>query len=160
METKEQLFESLNDLLRINADRISDYHKISYEVESANLDLHAICNKIIQQTQIDNIELEKLSNEIACSLGYHKETKGKAHRIWLKLKGSYIAKDRISILNFMDFNEEAAEKAYEYVINEVNITPEIKNVLTRQQLSLITLHDIIKQINDSEIIEETVYAYC
>ncbi|MEO6903839.1 MAG: hypothetical protein ABI315_11935 [Bacteroidia bacterium] len=158
MEIKEQLFESLNDLLKINSERITDYRKITDELEVANLDIYAVCDKIIYQSQVNNMELENLSNKIACSLAYT-YISGKAHRIWLKLKSVFIAKDRISILNFMDFNEEAAEKAYEYVINELSISSEIKNVLTRQQLSLKTLHDIIKQINDSEIIEEKVYSY-
>lgn len=159
MELKEQLFESLNDLIKINTERISDYKKITDELEVSNLDIYSVCDNIIYQSQVNNIELENLSNKIACTLAYT-YTSGKTHRIWLKLKGVFIAKDRISILNFMDFNEEAAEKAYEYVINEVSISSEIKNILTRQQLSLKTLHEIIKQINDSEIIEETVYANC
>ena len=158
MELNEQLVESLNDLVKINYDRLNTYRKIRYDLEENDGDLRAICDRIVRQTELYGTELESIINEIGCT---YNNVHGKAYRIWLKLKGIFMEKDRVSILNFMDFNEEAAEKAYEYIINEVVIPKEIKSILTRQQLSLKTMHDIIKQINDNEIIQEPLcmYAY-
>ena len=147
MEHQEQLVEGLNDLIQIHNDRINTYRKIHSDLNDFDSDIERICQRIVRQSELHLSQLVDLVEEHHSSLV---KTHGKAYRIWLKLKGIYMDKDRVSILNSFDFNEEAAEKAYDYAVTEINAPDEVKSVLRRQQSSLKVTHDIIKEFNDRE----------
>lgn len=147
MEQHEQLVEGLNDLIQIHSDRISTYRKIYSDLDDFDSDIERICQRIVRQSELHIAQLIDLMDRLHTSVI---KTHGKAYRIWLKLKGIYMERDRVSILNSFDFNEEAAEKAYDYAVNEINAPLEVKNMLIRQQCSLKVTHDIIKEFNDRE----------
>lgn len=147
MEQHEQLIEALNDLIQIHHDRILTYRKIFSDLNDLDSDIERICQRIVRQSEMHISQLVELVDQLHSSVI---KTHGKAYRIWLKLKGIYMEKDRVSILNSFDFNEEAAEKAYEYVVSEVVAPDYIKKLIIRQQVSLKITHDIIKEFNDRE----------
>jgi uncharacterized protein (TIGR02284 family) len=147
MEQHEQLVEGLNDLIQIHSDRIATYRKIYSDLDDFDSDIERICQRIVRQSEMHVSQLIELMDRLHSAV---EKTHGKAYRIWLKLKGIYMEKDRVSILNSFDFNEEAAEKAYDYAVSEILAPEEIKNVLLRQQCSLKITHDIIKEFNDRE----------
>lgn len=151
MQTQEQLTEGLNDLIQIHNDRIITYQKINADLEAFDSDIERICQRIVRQSELHISQLVELIDRIHSNVV---KTHGKAYRIWLKLKGSYIEKDRVSILNSFDFNEEAAEKAYDYAVETLDAPDDIKTVLERQQASLKITHDIVKEFNDREFIIE------
>ncbi len=149
MEQHEQLVETLNDLIQIHHDRILTYKKIYQDLDDLDSDIERICQRVVRQSEMHISQLAELVDQLHSRVI---KTHGKAYRIWLKLKGTHLEKDRVSILNSFDFNEEAAEKAYEYAICEV-IAPEyINRLFERQQGSLKITHDIIKEFNDREFI--------
>lgn len=147
MEQHEQLVEALNDLIQIHHDRILTYRKIFSDLNDFDSDIERICQRIVRQSEMHISQLAELVDQLHSSVI---KTHGKAYRIWLKLKGIYMERDRVSILNSFDFNEEAAEKAYEYVVSEVVAPDYIKKLILRQQVSLKITHDIIKEFNDRE----------
>ena len=149
MEQQEQLVEGLNDLIQIHNDRINTYRKIYSDLNDFDSDIERICQRIVRQSELHLSQLVELVEQLHSSLV---KTHGKVYRIWLKLKGIYMEKDRVSILNSFDFNEEAAEKAYDYAVTEIKAPDEVKTVLRRQQSSLKITHDIIKEFNDREFI--------
>lgn len=149
MEQQEQIIEGLNDLIQIHNDRITTYRKIYADLDDFDSDIERICQRIVRQSELHISQLVDLIDKLHSNVV---KTHGKAYRIWLKLKGIYMEKDRVSILNSFDFNEEAAEKAYDYAVTEINAPEEIKNTLLRQRSSLKITHDIVKEFNDREFI--------
>jgi uncharacterized protein (TIGR02284 family) len=149
MEQHEQIIEGLNDLIQIHNDRINTYRKIYADLDDFDSDIERICQRIVRQSELHISQLVDLVDKLHSNVV---KTHGKAYRIWLKLKGIYMEKDRVSILNSFDFNEEAAEKAYDYAVMEIHAPEEIKNTLIRQRSSLKITHDIVKEFNDREFI--------
>jgi uncharacterized protein (TIGR02284 family) len=149
MEQHEQIIEGLNDLIQIHNDRINTYRKIYADLDDFDSDIERICQRIVRQSELHISQLVDLVDKLHSNVV---KTHGKAYRIWLKLKGIYMEKDRVSILNSFDFNEEAAEKAYDYAVTEIHAPEEIKNTLIRQRSSLKITHDIVKEFNDREFI--------
>ncbi len=149
MQLHEQLAEGLNDLIQIHTDRIKTYQEINANLEAFDADIERVCQRIVRQSEMHISQLVALMGKMDCPVA---TTHGKTYRIWLKLKGTYTGKDRISILNSFDFNEEAAEKAYTYAVEELDAPTTVKKLLEQQQASLKITHDIVKEFNDQEFI--------
>jgi uncharacterized protein (TIGR02284 family) len=149
MEQQAQIIEGLNDLIQIHNDRINTYRKIYADLDDFDSDIERICQRIVRQSEMHIAQLVEMVDKLHSTVV---KTHGKAYRIWLKLKGIYMERDRVSILNSFDFNEEAAEKAYDYAVTEISAPEEIKNTLMRQRSSLKITHDIVKEFNDREFI--------
>ena len=147
----EKLIEVLNDLIKINNDRTKGYESASDEVKSIDVDLQATFNKMGNESRKYAAEL---SNEVQ-RLGGEPTTgtssSGKIHRAWLDVKATFTGKDRQAILESCEFGEDAAQKAYrEALASDAEISAETRQLITDQQSSLKTSHDIIKKYRDAQ----------
>jgi uncharacterized protein (TIGR02284 family) len=70
MQTNEKLNEVLNDLVRINNDRITGYEKAADETKDIELDLKAIFHKMADESRK---YVSKLNGEISKYGGEHVE---------------------------------------------------------------------------------------
>jgi uncharacterized protein (TIGR02284 family) len=149
MTTNENLVEVLNDLVQINNDRIEGYEKAAEETKDIDIDLKAIFINMAE----DSIKYKtELINEIS-NLGGDPETGttglGKLHRVWMDVKATFAGHERQSVLEACEFGEDAAQKAYrDALASDAEMSAETRQLITSQQASLKTSHDIIKKYRD------------
>ncbi|NOT75541.1 MAG: PA2169 family four-helix-bundle protein [Cyclobacteriaceae bacterium] len=147
-EQKEHASEILNDLLKINNDRIEGYRKANKETEDEDL-------KNLFEEMEDESEsiVNSLIKEIA-SLGGTPEAgsttnPGKIYRVWMDVKATFNGKDRKGILNACEFGEDAAQSAYRTALKDEELPLGIRALIKSQQVELKLSHDSIKALRDS-----------
>ena len=149
MATNENLVETLNDLVQINNDRIEGYEKAAEETKDIDVDLKTIFIKMAEEsikykTELVN-EISKLGGEPATGT----TGLGKIYRVWMDVKATFTGKDRQSVLEACEFGEDAAQKAYrDALASDAEIDADTRQLITSQQASLKTSHDIIKKYRD------------
>lgn len=149
MTTNENLVETLNDLVQINNDRIEGYQKAAEETKDVDIDLQTIFINMAE----DSIKYKtELINEIS-KFGGAPQTGttglGKLHRVWMDVKATFASHERQSVLEACEFGEEAAHKAYtDALASDAEMSADTRQVITSQQASLKTSHDIIKKYRD------------
>ena len=151
MSTNDKLTEVLNDLIKINNDRVQGYEKAAEDIKSYDVDLQPIFYKMANDSrkyvaELTN-EVERLGGEPATGTS----SGGKIHRAWMDVKATFSGKDRQSMLESCEFGEDAAQKAYrEALASDAEIDADTRQLITDQQSSLKTSHDIIKKYRDAQ----------
>lgn len=149
MTTNEKLVEVLNDLVQINNDRIEGYQKATEEAKDLDVDLKAIFIKMAEEsikykTELVN-EVGKLGGEPATGT----TGSGKIYRVWMDVKATFTGHNRQAVLENCEFGEDAAQKAYkEALASDAEMSADVRQLITTQQASLKTSHDIIKKYRD------------
>jgi uncharacterized protein (TIGR02284 family) len=149
MTTNQKLADVLNDLIQINNDRITGYEKAATEAEKMDIDLKAIFNKMADQsreyTSALTAEVARLGGEPATDT----TNLGKIYRVWMDVKATFTGHDRQAILNSCEYGEDAAQKAYrDALASDTEIDATTRQLITSQQASLKTSHDLIKKYRD------------
>lgn len=150
MATNENLTEVLNDLIEINNDRIRGYEKASEESENVDIDLKAIFNKMADESRKYKAELSQEVSRLGGTPATDSTNRGKIYRVWMDVKATFTGNDRQAILESCEFGEDAAQKAYrDALASDAEIDAETRQLITSQQSSLKTSHDLIKQYRDA-----------
>ncbi|MCW3087499.1 MAG: hypothetical protein JWQ78_885 [Sediminibacterium sp.] len=149
MQTNEELIEVLNDLIKINNDRINGYEKACDEIKATDADLQAMFQKMANDSRD---HARELSNEVV-KLGGEPATdttvSGKIYRTWMDVKAAFARKERLSVLEACEFGEDAAQRAYEAALaSDAEINAETRQLIMDQKASLKASHDIIKKYRD------------
>ncbi|CAG5018957.1 hypothetical protein DYBT9275_06110 [Dyadobacter sp. CECT 9275] len=150
METNSKLVEVLNDLIRINNDRIDGYEKAMDEVEDIDVDLKAIFQKMANESRGN---VSELSTEVA-ALGGEIATgttgSGKIYRVWMDIKATFTGHDRQSVLESCEYGEDAAQDAYaDALASDAEIPANVRQLITDQKAELMESHNLIKGYRDA-----------
>jgi uncharacterized protein (TIGR02284 family) len=149
MQTNEKLIEVLNDLVKINNDRITGYEKATEEAGSNDIDLKSIFTKLANDSRSN---IRELSNQIEkCGGEASRETTvpGKIYRAWMDVKAAFSGSDRKTILSSCEYGEDAAQKAYESALSsDAEIDAESRQLIMSQKSSLKESHNMIKKYRD------------
>ena len=150
MQTNEKLISVLNDLVRINNDRVSGYEKASAETETIDVDLRAIFMGYANDSQ-------KYANELALEVkrlgGESAEGTtglGKIYRAWMDVKALFTGSDRQTVLDNCETGEDAAQKAYKSALKTENLPAYLFALINKQKDELRGAHDEVKALRDSE----------
>lgn len=149
MATNENLVSVLNDLIRINNDRIEGYHRANTEARDIDVDLRAVFTRMADESRQYSAELiqevVKLGGEPATGT----TASGKIYRAWMDVKATFTGHDRESVLASCEFGEDAAQKAYDAALeSDAEMTADIRQLIANQKASLKTSHDVIKKYRD------------
>jgi len=149
MQQNKETIEVLNDLIRINNDRITGYQKAADESKDIDVDLRAVFNRMAEESRKYAIELTaqigKLGGEPATGTTFS----GKIYRAWMDVKATFSGKDRHAILESCEYGEDAAQKAYEAALaSDAALPTDIRQLITTQKASLRSSHDLIKKYRD------------
>src|SRR6476619_253007 len=88
-------------------------------------------------------EVQRLGGEPATGT----TNSGKIYRAWMDVKATFSGKDRQAILESCEFGEDAAQKAYKTALaSDAEMSAETRQLITKQQSSLKTSHDMIKKL--------------
>lgn len=147
----EQLSETLNDLVRINNDRVVGYEKAADEAKDEDVDLKAIFLKMADQSRKYVNELESKVTELGGDPADGTTGAGKIYRVWMDVKNVFTGADRKSILQSCEFGEDAAQKAYNDALEtDAEMNAEIRQLIMEQKNDLKKAHDTIKKYRDMQ----------
>jgi uncharacterized protein (TIGR02284 family) len=148
MERNDKILEVLNDLIRINNDRIDGYQKAEDEARKIDVDIQALFSRFAEESKQYTSELKQLILGYGGNPAEDTTTSGKIYRVWMDLKAFITGKDRKAILASCEFGEDAAQKAYNEALSSEYLTPEVRNIIAKQQTLLRQSHDLVKKYRD------------
>jgi len=149
MATNDNLVENLNDLIRINNDRIDGYERAAKEARDIDVDLRAIFTRMGGESSQYAAELTQEVVKAGGEPATGTTSSGKIYRVWMDVKATFTGHDRESILASCEFGEDAAQKAYDSALeSDTEMSSDIRQLIVNQKASLKTSHDVIKKYRD------------
>ena len=74
---------------------------------------------------------------------------GAVHRGWIDLKASLTKQDAHSILAEVERGEDVAKKAYSDAVEEKDISDDVRQVIARQSVDVLSAHNQIRDLRDA-----------
>lgn len=139
----------LNDLIRINHDRVVGYEKAIDELKDEDADLKVLFQRYITESRQYGQELTTEVNRLGGDPADGTTNSGKVYRVWMDLKAVITGHDRKTVLQNCEFGEDAAQKAYDMALNaETPLEPSLRDLVVRQKAALKAGHDEVKRLRD------------
>ena len=149
MKNNNELIETLNDLVRINNDRITGYERAAELTRSADVDLATLFRKMADESRTYKGELQQEVAGLGGKIATDTTASGKIYRAWMSVKNMFTGSDRKSILASCEFGEDAVQKAYQHaLISDQSLSIDIRKFIENQKESLKASHDTIKRFRD------------
>lgn len=149
MEKNEKVIGLLNDLIRINNDRVVGYEKAIDELKDADADLKTLFHRYTQESKQNATELTHEVTRLGGNPSDGTTNSGKVYRVWMDLKATVSGKDRKAILDSCEFGEDAAQKAYDTALNsDTELEASLRELIVRQKSVLRVGHDEVKRLRD------------
>lgn len=149
MESNEKVIGILNDLIRINHDRVEGYKKAIDELKNEDGDLKTLFSRYIQESNQYASELTTEVSRLGGDPADGTTNSGKIYRVWMDLKAAISGDDRKAVLENCEFGEDAAQKAYDMALNsDVELESTLRDLIVRQKAQLKTGHDEVKRLRD------------
>lgn len=137
MITNKEIVDDLNELVKINNDRIQGFEKAIDDTEDAQLD--DLFRHYVVQSQGFRSQLADHIVRIdgsAVSDATSTDISSKLHRAWIDIKSALTGKDKETVLGSVEFGENAAVEAYKDAIEKDHIPAYIKEDLQKQLSAL------------------------
>ena len=139
----------LNDLVRINNDRIEGYQRALSETSDSDVDMKAMFNKMSDQSRKYVTELVEEVGRLGGDAAKDTTASGKIYRVWMDLKAAITGKDRQSIIASCEYGEDVAQRAYEAALESDALqSSNVRQMVMEQKSSLKESHDMIKAYRD------------
>jgi uncharacterized protein (TIGR02284 family) len=150
MERNEKIVDILNDLIRINHDRIVGYEKGIEELKEGDADLKTLFTRYIQESRQYADELTHEVTRLGGTPADGTTNSGKIYRVWMDLKAVVAGHDRKTVLENCEFGEDAAQKAYDMALNndDARFDAPLRDIIVRQKAQLKVGHDEVKRLRD------------
>lgn len=149
----ENTVDVLNDLVRINHDRVEGYTTAEENTDKDNLDLLTTFGKMKSQSNDYLQDLGTLVKKYGGEVAQDSTTMGKIYRTWMDVQNAFTSDDRQAVLNECEFGEDAAQKAYKMALDETDLTEEARSLIVMQKNALEESHDLIKAYRDTEKVD-------
>jgi uncharacterized protein (TIGR02284 family) len=146
--TNENQIEVLNDLVRINNDRIEGYRKA---VENLNDDkglLAPLFTSLQQDSRQNNQELSAEISKLGGTPDSGTTTSGKIYRAWMDVKATFGGDDAQGVLESCEGGEDAAKRAYQMALESGDLAGDTAAIVARQQGDQRAAHDKVKALRD------------
>jgi uncharacterized protein (TIGR02284 family) len=128
----------LNDLLKINLDRIEGYKRAINESTD-----HP---KLLPTFR--DMEIRARINLLGGDPVDHKTLPGKIYHVWMDVRTAF-SKTEKPVLDLCEFGEDAALKAYEMALSaDGEMDPITRDMIVHQKAEIQKSHDIIKAMRD------------
>jgi len=149
----EHQISALNDLIKINYDRITGYEK---SIEgTGDDDLKTLFAEYIQQSRNNITELTDHLHVLGGEPATGTTIAGKFYHTWIDLKARFTKKDRHSILSDCEYGEDIANAAYRKASDDKELIwkdEKIVSVLSKQLKQLKAAHDLVKELRNATVI--------
>jgi uncharacterized protein (TIGR02284 family) len=145
----EKNIEILNDLVKINNDRISGYQKAIENTETLEAELKTVYSRMIDESYEYNRELSEQVVKLGGEPATDSTAPGKLYHAWMDVKATFSGHDNKSTLAACEFGEDAAQKAYAKALEKDSALPaDVYDLIARQKSLLRGSHDLIKTYRD------------
>lgn len=142
--------EAMNDLIKINNDRIEGYQRAIDELkEGQDVDLKSLFTNMISESKAYKRELEQLVTEYGGETAEGTTASGSLYRVWMDVKALFTGGDRKTVLSNCEAGEDAAQNAYKMALEDKNLMTRTKDLISQQKSSMRTSHDKIKAMRDA-----------
>lgn len=144
--------EIINDLIKINNDRIEGYKTASDLANNMGVDsLGGIFGKYMQQSKQF---IEELTPYIKIEGKEPTEStmmSGKLFRLWMNIKVNISGNDKKSLLESCEKGEDAFKESYKNTLEEDadQLSIEVKNIVLNQLGKQLAAHNDIKMLRDN-----------
>lgn len=144
----EKVADTLNELVRINNDRIEGYLRAAKETNDA--DLRLLFGEMAQQSQEYRDELSNMITGMGAEVAEGTTISGKFYRVWMDVKAMLSSNDRKTALENCEFGEDVALESYETALEAgVNFEGNVREKLRTQKEGIQSSHDKIKMMRDA-----------
>jgi len=150
MKSTQEIIGVLNDLIRINNDRVAGYEKAIENAKSIDIGLQTIFSKMKSESIKYTAELHNRILQLGGEPADNTTVSGKIYRAWMDVKATFTGKDRASLLGACEYGEDAAQKAYQDALDEEGLPVDIVDLIAQQKSSLRQSHNEIKAMRDME----------
>ena len=149
METTEKTLDVLNDLVKINNDRVAGFEKAGENLDGQNGGLRPIFSRLADESRDNAARLSELARQYGGEAEEGTSVSGTLHRAWLDVKSTFTGNDLESILNECERGEDAIKQAYRTALDSANELPvEVVQSISRQYEGIMEGHDLIKSLRD------------
>ena len=146
----EDTVDVLNDLIRINHDRIAGYERAINESKDIDVDLKGVFSRMAEESTLYVSELTEEVVKLGGEPATGTTNSGKIYRAWMDVKATFTGHDRESILASCEFGEDAAQKAYRTALQDDDLPSSLRELVMQQQQALKLSHDKIKMMRDAQ----------
>jgi uncharacterized protein (TIGR02284 family) len=146
--TSKQTASVLEDLIKINNDRIEGYEKALKDLKPEDADLRMLFLKAIDQSRGFKSTLGNEVQVLGESIPSGPSASGSIHRVWLDLKATFTGHGRHAILASCEYGEDAAQKAYEAALGSEHLPEYLSSTVLAEMEDLTSFHDEIKALRD------------
>lgn len=147
MENEDQIMV-LNDLVKINNDRIEGYRKASKNFKDDNIELLSLFNRFAMESQDNKEELIEQIRRLGGTSDEGTTISGKIYRAWMDVKATFGGDDAKGILESCEGGEDAAKKAYQSALESGYLDTQSHVIVTHQQQEQLQSHDKIKALRE------------
>jgi uncharacterized protein (TIGR02284 family) len=141
--------EILNDLIKINNDRVDGYSKAATQADDE--DLKELFTSMAAQSQAYITDLKEKVTVEGEDPAQGTTFTGKIYRTWMDVKATFNGDSRKGLLDSCEFGEDAAQKAYKSALDEKEINSDVRQLIEKQQKSLKESHDVMKRLRDTQL---------
>lgn len=150
MDDNKKIITVLNDLIKINIDRITGYEKAIKDLDNSEVMLKTLFNQVSD----DSHDIKSQLTEKVVALGGEpasdRTIPGAIYQSWMDVKATFSGHGTTSTLEACEFGEDAAQRAYKAAQKaaEDDFPADIKHMITSQKNLLKMSHDQIKTQRD------------
>ncbi len=143
----------VEDLVKINNDRIEGYEKAATQTDEG--DLKQLFEAMITDSRHNATELNKYLRGMGEERERDSTLAGKLYRTWMDVKGSFGGSDRRAILATCEYGEDAAQKSYNTALEHDFLPADIRLTISNQRAQLRRSHDQIRHLRDLETVNKS-----
>ncbi len=157
MTTSMTNVQVLNDLVRINYDRIEGYQAAKKSVDEIDDDIIDLFTEMIGQSRhfLASLKAELMK---AGEKNMPGNLTGQLYSNWLDINASINCNVWHHILNAFELRESAAQKAYESALCMTDLTEDMKSMIRLQKSELWDSYFLIKKFRDKRALVRTAKA--
>jgi uncharacterized protein (TIGR02284 family) len=148
MKKENTVVNILNDLIKINIDRITGYEKAIKETPEEDTEVKKLFDRMAEQSREYRSVLNDLVRKEGAEPADDRTFPGKIYQIWMELRASFASDDEKTVLALCEFGEDAALRAYDKALDEDQLPAGIRQVLEEQRGELKASHQVIKWERD------------
>ena len=140
----------LNDLIKINNDRITCYQQALDQSTNLDSDLKRLFKEIIADGQKYKQELKDKIKELDGNPKDGLTLSGMVHRAWVDLKVTFTGNTRNAMISFCEYNEEIAQHAYTAALNVcAEMNKEVYTLVESQISALRASYDSLRKCHEA-----------
>lgn len=150
MTATTEMIEVLNDLIKINYDRIEGYRRAAEESKPHDIELHPLFQGMANESRVYVSDLTEHVRSLGGEAENGTTNMGKIYRVWMDVKATFTGHDRTSIIGSCEFGEDAAQRAYDAALaSDADMDAETRQLIVTQQQKLKKSHDLIRNMRDA-----------